>query len=66
MKNLAKVIALLNKMPQTDLNALATGLVWFDECTAERLKNSIAIAQQERDMAAQAQWALENQQQVRV
>ena len=55
------VISRLNAMSQKDLEALATGLVWFDGCLAERLKNCIAYAQQERDQAFLNQWEAERQ-----
>ena len=47
---LAKVVKVLSELSQKQLQSVADGLVWFDESQAERLKNSISVAQEERDL----------------
>lgn len=56
VSTLMDVVAVLHRLSHTDIQALAEGLVWFDETQADRLKNCITVAQQERDKTFMAQW----------
>ena len=46
----ATLIKELNALSYKQLQDLAAGLVWYDACQAERLRNSIIVAQQEKDL----------------
>ena len=56
VSTLMDVVAVLNRLPTNDIQALADGLVWFDDATADRLKNAISYSQQEKDKTFMARW----------
>lgn len=49
MTRTAKIVRLLNELSLKEIDVVATGLVWYDQCLAERLKNALSFQQQERD-----------------
>lgn len=49
MTRTAKIVRLLNELSLKEIDVVATGLVWYDQCLAERLKNALTFQQQERD-----------------
>lgn len=46
-----EIVKLLSSLSMGQMEAVAVGLAWYDPCHAERLKNVISVAQQERDLA---------------
>ena len=46
-----EIVKLLSSLSMGQMEAVAVGLAWHDPCHAERLKNVISVAQQERDLA---------------
>lgn len=50
MTKIARIIQRINSLSQNELDGLCRGLVWYDECTANRLKNGVAFFQQEHDL----------------
>lgn len=49
MTRTAKIVRLLNELSLKEIDVVATGLVWYDQCLAERVKNALSFQQQERD-----------------
>ena len=49
MTRTAKIVRLLSELSIKEIDVVATGLVWYDQCLAERLANAISFQQQERD-----------------
>ena len=47
MTTLMDLIGIFHRMTPEDMQDLAEGLVWFDSAQAERLRNSIIVAQQD-------------------
>jgi hypothetical protein len=50
MTTLMDLIGIFHRMTPEDMQDLAEGLVWFDSAQAERLRNSIIVAQQDKDL----------------
>ena len=46
-----EIVKLLSNLSMGQMEAVAVGLAWYDEAQAERLKNTIIVAQQEVDQA---------------
>lgn len=46
-----EIVKFLSSLSIGQIEAVAVGLAWYDPCHAERLKNLIGVAQQERDLA---------------
>lgn len=49
MTRTAKIVRLISELSLKEIDILATGLVWYDQCLAERVKNALSFQQQERD-----------------
>lgn len=50
MTTLMDLVGIFHRMTPEDMQDLAEGLVWFDSAQAERLRNSIIVAQQDKDL----------------
>jgi hypothetical protein len=50
MTTLMDMVGIFHRMTPEDMQDLAEGLVWFDPCQAERLRNCIIVAQQDKDL----------------
>jgi len=56
MTKTAEIVKLLSELSIKEIEVMATALVWYDQCLADRVQNSISFQQQERDRAYLAQY----------
>ena len=50
MTTLMDMVGIFHRMTPEDMQDLAEGLVWFDPAQAERLRNCLIVAQQDKDL----------------